>query len=297
MNILDPVPINEITSGDDNSQGPSAPLYKHFNSIIPVLQSLQKYSSYTFTAFSVMHGVAVIVGPSFSTDTAKDMMSMGRQLYQDSSLEWILVFGSLTTHVLSGMATRCLRSWMYRWKHGQRKAVRRNSQIEPDEEITDDAGLIGGLPTLAGLRPKRSFISRTLGLTPLQFAGYLSIPLVLYHVMQMRIIPLLLEGDSSYVSLDYVQAVLSWNQPIWRPLLNWVIYPTMVLLTTYHTVYGLLWWNNVKELRLRKLAMNVISLISLCGLWSLYMVHKMDSSIPGFVQSKFQGYLEAFYWF
>jgi hypothetical protein len=161
----------------------------------------------------------------------------------------------------------------------------------------EEAGLIGGITGYAGLPPKKSFISRTLGLTPLQFAGYLSIPLVCYHVLQLRLMPLIVEGDSSYVNLEYVQHVFSSDQPMWRPLLNWIIYPTMILLTTYHTIYGLLFWNEVKNLKLRKLAMNLISLTSLCGIWSLYMIHKMDSHVPGFIKTRFDGYLERFYWF
>lgn len=308
-----PIPVSADTGSssapsDDHekrsiSQSPWLP---RLNSCIPLLQSVQKYSSYTFTTFAFIHGLAVVVAPAISTSLADDLIGMGRQLYQDSGLEWILVWGSLGLHVLSGVAVRSIRQAIHRLKHGdkRRKALKRRTSLRdsiPSEEeviVKEEGGLTGGISGYAGMKPARtSFVSRVLGLTPLQMAGYLSIPLVTYHALQVRILPLCLEGDSSYIGLDYLQYILSSSHGIARSCLNWLVYPSMVLLTTYHSVYGLLFWNNVKQLRLRKLAMNFISLVALCGLYSLYAIHKMDSSVPQFIKLRFSGYLDKFYLF
>lgn len=160
----------------------------------------------------------------------------------------------------------------------------------------DDAmGLTGGVSGYAGVAPKKSWIFRKFGLSPLQFAGYASILPVLFHVTQMRLIPLFIDGDSSCVTMDYVSHIFGTTQGLWRPLLNWVVYPPMILMTTYHTIYGMLRWLRVKDLKLRKVAVNVISLISLCGVWSIYTVSKMESTAPGFIQKKFDKYLDVLY--
>lgn len=282
-----PVPI----AADELPETYKSPLYNRFNSFIPVLQSVQKYSSYTFSAFSFIHGVAVIPTPAISTSISDELISMGRQLYQDPNVEWWLVWGSIGVHVLSGVTIRVIRNVLYKWKHGQK----RHRAREAIGDAGEDGGLTGGLAGYAGLPKKTSLVKRYLNLTPLQFAGYFSIPLILFHALQVRVVPSAVEGDSSYINLDFIHNVLMFHQPVWRPLLNWVVYPLLITVTTYHTVYGILWWNGVKNMTLRKWAMNFISLTSLVGVWSLYSIHKMDSNLPSFVQHRFDGYLASFY--
>ncbi|CCH40482.1 putative membrane protein [Wickerhamomyces ciferrii] len=305
-----PIPI-EIQEDDGKSFGP----YRKSSKIIPILKSVQKYSSYTFTIFSFLHGVNVLVVPSISTGIAEEILSMNRSIYQATGLENILVWGSLSVHILSGALMRIIRNWRYRERYGGSRAhdnklkrKRRDSHLdhevisqnyEGEVNINDDSevGLMGGLTNYFGFGFKKSLIFRYFGLSPLQATGYLSIPLVLYHSLQVRIIPNIVEGDSSYINFDFISYLFNNNKHYSGPILNWIIYPALISFTTYHIISGWMKLLNVRSLTKRKIGATIVNIISLLGIYSLYTITKIDchSSVAQFIQKRFDMYIDYFY--
>lgn len=307
-----PIPLGLTDEYTSSSFGPSQ---KNSSRLIPILSSIQKYSSYTFTIFSFLHGTSVMIGPVISESIGNEMLSMSRTIYQGSGLENILVWGSLSLHVLSGITLRILRNRRYREKYGGSKALdnklkrkRRNSQLDKDTisksydgevSVNDDSevGLMGGITNFFGFGFRKSYLFRKFGLSPLQATGYLSVPLVAYHALQTRIIPLLVEGDSSYISLDYISYIFNDVRHTSGPILNWIVYPSLIGFTTYHIISGWMKWLNVKSLTKRKIGAGLVNLISLIGIYSIYSLSKVDTNITvaKFVQKQFDLYIDRFY--
>lgn len=307
-----PIPVEIEEDKSSSSFGPS---YKKTSRIIPILSTIQKYSSYTFTIFTFLHGSTVLLAPAVSGSLGNELLSMTRTIYQGSGLEGILVWGSLSLHVLSGISIRILRNLRYREKYGgsklydnRLKRKRRNSQLDKDVfskdydgevRVNDDSevGLMGGVTNFFGFGFKKSFFFRKFGVSPLQATGYLSIPLIAYHALQTRIIPLLVDGDSSYITLDYISYLLNGTKHVSAPILNWIIYPSLIGITTYHVISGWLKWLQVKSLTKRKVGAAMINLITLIGIYSVYSLSKVDvdMTVAAFVQKQFDIYTDRFY--
>lgn len=311
LKAASPVPV-ELSDELNSTFGPS---HRRSSKLIPILTFVQKYSSYTFTVFTFLHGSTVIVGPLISESVANELLSMTRTIYQGSGLEDVLVWGSLSLHVISGITIRILRNIRYREKYGGSKAhdnklkrKRRNSQIDKETltkdydgevKVNDDSevGLMGGVTNFFGFGFRKSYLFRKFGISPLQATGYLSIPLVAYHAIQTRIVPLLIEGDSSYITLDYISYLFNNTTHASGPILNWIVYPSLIGFTTYHTVSGWMKWLNVRSLTKRKIGAAFINLISLCGIYSVYSLTKIDTNltVANFVQKQFDLYIDRFY--
>lgn len=303
---IPPQPISIPTSSLDDTEvvspEPSHPkplthsqVFTTLTKLTPFLQKTQKYSSITFSIFSLIHGVGVIVGPLVSISLSNELISLGREIYQSSNMEWWLVWGSLATHVISGIGLRWIRKVLREWNYGdtqpRKKIIDLTSSTDMTQIKDDTTGLIGGVPNYFGLGPKRSFSFKKLGLTPLQFSGYLLIPLVGYHTIQTRLLPLWLEGDSAYVTIEYITYLLNHSRV--SSFTNWILYPSLTILTTYHTIFGLARWFDIKDKKLRKLATHSINLISLLGVLAVWKVSKRVNllGLPEFVLRRFEYYV------
>jgi hypothetical protein len=282
-----------------------------------VLKPIQKYSSISFSIFAVIHGITVTVGPLVSVDFGNELLSLGRSIYQSPGLEEILVWGSLALHVSAGVLIRCIKKWSDKMRYGGKvrkgkdlRYKRKNSAVDErvvlekkansnDHDVKDDyeIGLIGGVTSFLGLGIRRNVTFRKFGISTLQMSGWLSIPLVLYHLLQVRVVPLLVDGDSGYIGFEYISYLFnSVASGKVGAVVNWIVYPSLIVITTYHMVYGLLNWNNVKSLRIRKLAVVLINIIGLLGLINIYRLSKLGSGeVAGFVLKKFDKYLDVFY--
>lgn len=307
LKAASPVPV-EITD-EGSSFGPS---HRKTSKLIPILTSIQKYSSYTFTIFTFLHGTTVLICPAISHSLGNEMLSMTRTIYQGSGLEGILVWGSLSLHVLAGISIRTIRNLQYRAKYGgskvhdnRLKKRRRNSQIESDVisknydgqvNVNDDTevGLVGGLTNFFGLGFRKSYLFRKFGLSPLQASGYLSIPLIAYHALQARIAPLLVDGDSSYITLEYISYLFNETRHAYLPILNWAIYPSLIVFTTYHIISGWMKWLKVRSLTKRKIGALTVNIISMIGIYSIYALTKIDTNmtLAKFVQKQFDLYID-----
>ncbi|KAH3688176.1 hypothetical protein WICPIJ_000818 [Wickerhamomyces pijperi] len=297
------VPTAVNTSSTTTNEEPELPinkgeksvLYNTLTKLTPFLQTAQKYSSITFSVFATIHGIGVTVGPLISTSFTNELISLGREIYQSSSIEWWLVWGSLTVHVVSGVALRNIRQILRKWNYGdtqpRKKVVDLSSSKDSTKVPDENSGLIGGVQSYFGLGAKRSFSFKNLGMTPLQFSGYLLVPLVSYHSIQTRILPLFLEGDSSYITIEYITYLL--NHSLLASVTNWILYPSLTILATYHTIFGLCRWLGVKDRSLRKIAAHSINLISLIGVLAVWNVSKRANllGMPEFVLRKFEYYV------
>lgn len=318
LSAVEPTPIEVEDSPEEipSERDSFGVNYKRLSTLASIMYNVQKYSSYTFSIFAGLHGVNVLITPVISTSIADEVLSMSRAVYQAEGLESVLVWGSLSTHVIAGITLRIIRNLQHRIRYGGSKrhdnALKRKRKEQSLDQraivkdtsgevtVNDDkeVGLAGGVTNMVGLGPKKSYVFRKFGLSPLQMSGYLLIPLVSYHALQTRIVPLIIEGDSSYINFEFIAYLLSNTGSIWHPIKNWIVYPLLVVLSTYHSIYGLLKWNNVKNMKIRKTGAMTINILSLVGIWSLYTLSKIDyiNSVPAFIVKKFDKYLDYFYY-
>jgi len=75
--------------------------------------------------------------------------------------------------------------------------------------------------------------------------GYLAVPLVLGHVAVNRILPLVVDGGSSAIQLDWVGHGLSVG-PAWYRIAGRVAYVALVSTIGCHVVWGYAQWLNLK---------------------------------------------------
>ncbi len=150
--------------------------------IILILSKFQKYSSYVFTIFVGLHASAVLVAPLISTDTANEVMMIGRTIYQAPILEETIVYSSCAIHVAAGIGIRVIKNYRTQKLYGKstkelKKAkkltkntvkVNLNSYENNNKKYHDSYGL-GGVTDLLGLGPKKSWIYNKFGVTPLNF--------------------------------------------------------------------------------------------------------------------------------
>lgn len=154
------------SSPDDHPYRPSG------STIVRVLTGIQKYSSLAFAGFLGLHLTSVVLIPAFSYSLGNKALLFTNAIYQTKLTEPILITGSLTLHVLSGMALRGYR--FFKSKQFYERWV--------------------------------SPLSKP---SPVSIAGYLAIPLVASHFYMTRWLPSHVLGDSSLISLDYIANALS----------------------------------------------------------------------------------------
>lgn len=120
LNPVPPVPSKESQKSPETKESvarpsPSVPSSSEwYNRFIRGCQKVQRYSSYSFTAFLVLHGVTVVT-PIVSVKVADETLQFTRAVYQTNLIE-PLVFGSMAVHVISGSILRINRI-MRRYKY------------------------------------------------------------------------------------------------------------------------------------------------------------------------------------
>ncbi|GAA5977956.1 hypothetical protein JCM10908_004175 [Rhodotorula pacifica] len=98
-------------------------------STLPIVQVVQKASAATFSIFAIVHLAAPLSAllpskPAYlrsAENRANGVALLGREIYQSEWTEPILVWGSLTTHVLSGITLR----WLRVWERVERRKIRK----------------------------------------------------------------------------------------------------------------------------------------------------------------------------
>lgn len=149
---------------ETSDNGPNKPPSR----LLPFLQGVQRYSSYTFSAFLTLHGVSVIAMPLVSPEIGNYTVNFTGSVYQEQLIEPFLVYGALGAHVTSGIILRLRSTYLYYKQHER-------------------------LPKLP---------------SNLALSGYMIAPLVLGHILATRWMPVWELGDSSIINLDFIAHTL-----------------------------------------------------------------------------------------
>ncbi|KAL2111974.1 hypothetical protein VUR80DRAFT_8888 [Thermomyces stellatus] len=144
---------------------------------ISFLSRVQRYSSITFSIFTSIHFANTSLIPLLtrSVPASETYLLQARELYQTSLSEPLLVAAPAVAHVSSGLALRLLR---------RSQNARRYANDAP----------AGGRSNMR-IWPHVSWIS---------VSGYAFTVFFAAHVTLNRVVPLMVEGDSSDIGLAYV---------------------------------------------------------------------------------------------
>ncbi|KAH8195307.1 hypothetical protein TruAng_010530 [Truncatella angustata] len=193
------------------------------------LTRIQRYSSYTFTVFAGLHMVNTSIVPLIynSVPYSEPFLLMAREIYQTRLSEPLLVGLPIVAHVASGLALRLIRRSQNLKRYGgatpgMYALHRSNTSVLSTSEHSKH-----------GLRiwPQLSYVS---------VAGYILIPPVVAHIFLNRILPLIVEGDSSNIGLQYVSHGFARHG-----LQPWIAYALLLTAGAGHFVWGWAKWLNL----------------------------------------------------
>ncbi|KAI9736349.1 MAG: hypothetical protein M1834_001235 [Cirrosporium novae-zelandiae] len=172
------------------------------------LRRIQKYSSYTFSAFLALHlaNTSLIPLALRSASAADEYLLLTRPYYQSPIAEPLLVFLPIVAHVGSGVALRVHRRRQMLARAGaENRADRKKVKFPP--------------------------ISST------SIIGFTLAPLAGLHILVNRLTPLWSEGGSSSIGLTYVGHGMSRHPGAFA-----LAYAPLVATTVWHIVWGMARW-------------------------------------------------------
>ncbi|KAI0376791.1 DUF1691-domain-containing protein [Hypomontagnella monticulosa] len=172
------------------------------------LSRVQRYSSYTFSFFASLHIANTSIFPLIyqSVPYSEPFLLMAREIYQTPLTEPLLVALPVVAHVTSGLAIRLLR---------RRQNLKR----------------YGGHTHHVRIWPPLSYIS---------VSGYAFVGLLASHVSMNRILPLVVDGDSSNIGLQFVSHGFARH-----PLPPWIAFSLLLSVGVGHMVWGWAKWLNL----------------------------------------------------
>ncbi|KAG9192810.1 hypothetical protein G6011_11544 [Alternaria panax] len=172
------------------------------------LLRIQKYSSYTFTAFAALHitNVSIIPLATRSVLESNRYLLLTRPYYQSALTEPLLVGLPLVAHVTSGIA---LRLWR------RRQALQRYGAETRTDKRTIPWPQLSGTSAL----------------------GYALVPLASFHIWTTRILPLYAHGDSSLINLQYISHGFALH-----PAVSFTGFTALVGVGVWHVVWGAAKW-------------------------------------------------------
>lgn len=172
---------------------------------------IQRYSSYTFSAFASLHILNTSIIPLFtrSVPSSEPYLLLTRPAYQTALTEPLLVLLPVATHVASGIALRF---------HRRSIALRRYGA-----ESHSDRKHIPWPP-----------ISGTSKL------GYALVPLLAFHMFAARGLPVYVHGDSALINLSYISHGFALH-----PVISTVGFVAMITVGVPHVVWGWARWLGV----------------------------------------------------
>ncbi|KAI5967600.1 hypothetical protein KGF57_000328 [Candida theae] len=266
--------------------------------VIPVLHRIQKYSAYSFMAFVGVHVTSVVVVPIIPVDKElkQQVFSLAKAVYQDIPFfETIAILGASVIHIGAGFALRLVRGYK---KHqlykklelkSQKHRMSNNNDSFNIRDDDDDIGF-GGLSSIFGLGYRKSFISKLLGITPLQFSGYLLIPFVAYHYYKFRYVPMSIEGDSSLINLDYVSYVLNLKHPRFQAF----ALTSLVWVMSYHVTNGIMKLNSWYSKKSKRIGLTIVNLLGGCGMIAVYLFKREEIDSGDFLGKIFTKYINSY---
>jgi hypothetical protein len=210
-----------------------------------VVTRIQRYSSYAFTIFASFHitNTSIIPLITRSVPAADTYLLLTRPFYQSLPFEPILITGALGLHMSTGLALRLFRRRQQVHRYGAENAEERRRLAWPPVTWTSAT-------------------------------GYLLVPLVLGHAFINRVVPLLYEGGSANVGLEYVSHGFAKH-----PLISWVGFTALVTVGSWHIVGGWAKWlgltpqqvtswsGDVQLIRKRRFYLIIGVAAAVAGLW------------------------------
>ena len=192
---------------------------------------MQRYSSYTFTFFAGIHLANTSIIPLIyrSVPYSEPFLVMAREIYQTPLTEPLLIGLPVLAHIGSGIALRLVR----RSQNAERYGGSSSGSVIPN-----------------GKDKKRAPPSPWPALSKISVNGYRFAVLLAAHVGMNRVVPLLVEGDSSNVGLQYVAhgfarhgAAVAGTAHV--QLQGWPFYTALLAFGAGHMVWGWAKWLGV----------------------------------------------------
>lgn len=183
---------------------------------------IQRYSSYTFSVFAGLHLANTSIIPLIyrSVPYSEPFLVMAREIYQTPLTEPLLIGLPVLAHVASGLALRLVRRKQNLRRYGNAAA----------HQLVEHRG-----QSRSWAWPPLSNISAS---------GYLFLGLLAAHVAVNRAVPLIVEGDSSNVGLQYVAHGFARAAP-YLQVQAWPSYAALVYFAAGHMVWGWAKWFGV----------------------------------------------------
>ncbi|KAK8070546.1 hypothetical protein PG997_010749 [Apiospora hydei] len=188
---------------------------------LPVTR-IQRYSSYTFALFAGLHVANTSVFPLVyrSVPYSEPFLLMAREVYQTRFSEPLLVALPILAHVASGVAIRLIRRSHNLQRYGGATpgmyALHR-SKTSNTTSSSSSSHNSNGWPML-------SYTA---------ISGYVLAPVVASHIFMNRVLPLMVEGDSSNIGLQYVAHGFARHG-----VPSWIAYGALITVGVGHMVWG-----------------------------------------------------------
>ncbi|KAL4923342.1 S-adenosyl-L-methionine-dependent methyltransferase [Aspergillus undulatus] len=173
------------------------------------LSAVQRYSTYPPTLFTALHFANTSLIPIATRSVAKsdNYFLLTRPIYQSPVFEHVILTIPILAHIASGIALRNIRS-------------------------SRRARLYG-----AETRDQRYALSFWPRMSLQVRLGYAFAPLLATHVLVNRVVPVMVDGGSSSISLSFVAHGIARSRVFWA-----TYYHIFVFVGVYHVLGGLASW-------------------------------------------------------
>lgn len=153
---------------------------------------------------------------------------MAREIYQTPIMEPLLIGLPIVAHIASGIALRLVRRNEYLRRYGGSTPGLLPLRHSYTSSSTKTNGSTSSFSSTPNPWPVISNIS---------MSGYMFAILLVPHVAINRLLPLLVEGDSSNIGLAYVSHGFARD-----PIPPWIVYSLMLVFGVGHMVWGAAKW-------------------------------------------------------
>ncbi|KAI0401658.1 hypothetical protein F4802DRAFT_579348 [Xylaria palmicola] len=190
------------------------------------LTRIQRYSSYTFTFFAGLHFTNTSLIPLIyrSVPYSDPFLLMTRELYQTRLTEPLLVALPALAHVVSGLAIRLLR----------RNQNKKRYYGDANPGFWSSAHT---KTTLSSATSHASSFRIWPALSNISTSGYVFTVLMASHVAMNRVVPILVDGDSSNIGLEFVAHGFARHA-----LSSYAAYALLLSVGVGHMVWGMARW-------------------------------------------------------
>ncbi|KAJ2892122.1 putative dimethylguanosine trna methyltransferase protein [Zalerion maritima] len=187
------------------------------------LTRIQKYSTYTITAFASLHFATTSLIPLLNNSVAasESPLLLAREIYQTPTTEPLLVGLPVVAHVASGLAIRFIRRSQNLKRYGSTATPGLWAQ---HAKKMSESGTI----YIYRIWPHVSYIS---------ISGYAFSVFFGAHVIMNRLLPILVEGNSSSTGLAFVAHGFAKHG-----VLPWIAYSGLLVVGCGHMVWGWSKW-------------------------------------------------------